>query len=47
MKSDTFCGDFFVKLTWRLSDNLIYHIFSMKTKDNLQTNFTIKSPQKV
>ena len=46
MKTDTFYGDFMVKLTWKLSCNLIYHVlkvFSMKTPDNLQTNFTIKS----
>ena len=29
-----------VKLRWRLSGDLIYHVFSIK---NLQTNFTIKS----
>ena len=44
MESDTFYGDFVVKLTRRLSGNLIYHVFSMKTPDNIQTNFTIKSP---
>ena len=33
-----------VKLIWRLSGNLIYYVFSMKAPDNLQTNFTIKSP---
>ena len=44
MESDTFCGEFMLKLTWRLSGNLIYHAFSTKSHDNLQTNFTIKSP---
>ena len=33
-----------VKLIWRLSGNLNYHVFSMKTSDDLQTNFTIRSP---
>ena len=42
MESDTFNGDFMVKSIWRLSGNLIHHIFSLKTQDNLQTNFTIK-----
>ena len=32
-----------VKLIWRLSDNFIYHVFSMETSDDLLTNFTIKS----
>ena len=40
--SDTFYGDFIVKLIWRLSRNLIDHVFSMK--NNLQTTFAIKSP---
>ena len=46
MDSDyvTFNEDFVVKLIWRLSVELIYHVFSMKTPDNLQTNFTTKSP---
>ena len=35
-----------VKLQWRLSSNLSYHVFSMKIPGNLQTNFTIKSPLK-
>ena len=35
------------KLIWRLSDNLIYFVFSMETPENLQTNFTIKSQKKV
>ena len=47
MGSDTLYGDFMMKLIWRLSGNLIYHIFSIKIPDNLQTNFTIKSPMKV
>ena len=44
MVTDTFYGDFMVKLIWRLSGNLVYHIFSMTTSDNLQTNFTLESP---
>ena len=44
MKSDTFYGEFKVKIIWRLSGNLIHHVFSMKTPDNLQTDFAIKSP---
>ena len=43
MKSDTFYGDFMVKLIWRLSGNLIYDVFSLKIPGNLHTNFTIKS----
>ena len=35
-----------VKLMWRLSGDLIYHAFSTTTLDNLQTDFTIKSPSK-
>ena len=44
MENDTFLGDCMVKSVWRLSGNLIYHVFSVKTSDNVQTNFTIKSP---
>ena len=40
MESDTFYGDFIVKLISTLFGNLIYH-FSMKTRDNLKTNFQI------
>ena len=43
MESDTSYGDFMAKLIWRPSGNLIYHIFSMKSPDNLQTTLTIKS----
>ena len=43
METDTFYEDFMVKLICKLSGNLIYHVFSMKTPDDLQTNFTIKS----
>ena len=43
MESDTFYGDFMAKLIWRLSRNLIHDVFSVKTPDNLQTYFTIKS----
>ena len=45
MDSTTFNGDFMVRL-WRLSDNLNYHVFSMKTPDKLQTSFTIKLHKK-
>ena len=44
MNSDSFHEDCMVKLIWRLSGNLIYHVFSMKTPDYLHTNFDIKSP---
>ena len=44
MESDTFCGDFMVKLIWRLSGDLIYHVFTIKAPDDLQTNFIMKSP---
>ena len=47
MESDTFYGDFILKLAWILSGNLIFHAFSMKTPDNLPTNISIKSPLKV
>ena len=43
MDSDTFYGDFVIKLIWRLPGNLIHHAFFKKTPDNLQTNFTINS----
>ena len=48
MASDTFYGDFMVKLKLRLAGNLIYHIFStgIKAPNYLQTNFTIESPEK-
>ena len=35
-----------VKWIWRSSGNLIYRVFSMETPDNLQTNVTIKPPEK-
>ena len=44
MESDTSYGDFMVKLIRRLSGNFIYYVFSMETPDNLQINFTTKSP---
>ena len=44
MKCDTFYADFMVKLIWRFCGDLIFYAFSMKAQDNLQTNFTIKSP---
>ena len=47
MKSDTFYGEFMVKLIWRLSGNLIYHVLSMNTTRQFQTNFTIKSLSKI
>ena len=47
MDSDTFYGDFMVKLIWRLLGNLIYHVFSMENLDDLHTIFTIKSPYTV
>ena len=40
----TFYGDCMVKLIWELSGNLINHVFSMQTTENLQTSFTLKSP---
>ena len=43
MESDTFYGDFIVKLIWRLSGNLIHRAFSMKTTSRL-INCTIESP---
>ena len=42
-----FYGDYMANLIWVLSGNLIYHVFSMKTPDNIQTNFTITSPYKI
>ena len=30
MQMDTFYGDLVVKLIWRLSDDLICHVFSVK-----------------
>ena len=48
MESDTFYGDFMdicmILSVWRLSGNLTYRVFGMKTSDHLQTNFTIKFP---
>ena len=43
MKSDTFYGDFMVKLIWRFSGSLIYHVVSMKTSDILH-NFSCVQP---
>ena len=37
MESNTFYRDFMLKLIWRFSGNLIYHVFSIKTLDNLWT----------
>ena len=31
MENDTFYGEFTVKSIWKLSGNLFYHVFSMKT----------------
>ena len=47
IESDTFYAGFTVKLIRRLSVNLMYHVFSMKTLDNLQTRFTIKNLNKM
>ena len=44
MESDTSYGDIMVKFIWRLSGNLICHVFCMKIRDNLQTISTVKSP---
>ena len=43
MESGNCYEDFMVKLILRLSGNLLYHAFAMKTSDNLQTDFIIKS----
>ena len=40
MEGDSFYRDFMVKLTRKLSGNPIYHIFSMKTPDDLQASDT-------
>ena len=32
MEIDTFYGDFMANLIWRLSGNLISHVFSMKSQ---------------
>ena len=47
MEIDSFYGNFMVKLVWRLCGNLIYHVFSILSPENLQTNSTKESPQKV
>ena len=44
MMSDSFYGDFMVKLIGKLYGNLIYHVFSIKNLDNPQTELTIKYP---
>ena len=44
MESNSCYEDFMVKLIWRLSGNLIYHVFPMKAPDSLQPNVTIKFP---
>ena len=41
VKSDTFYGDFMVKLVRRLSGNLIYHAFSIKIPDKLQSLYIL------
>ena len=44
LESDILYGTFMVKfILWRLSNNLIYHVI-LKTRDNLQTTITIRSP---
>ena len=35
MESNTFCGNFMVRLKWTLSGNLIHHVFSIKSLENL------------
>ena len=43
MESDTFSGNFVVKLTWRLSgklNNLIYHVFFHENSNTLQPNLS-------
>ena len=47
MESDTFYEECMVKLIWRLSGDLIYHVLSMNTPRQFQTNFTTKSPLKI
>ena len=42
MGSDTFYGDFIVKLIWRLSDNLIYRGFYIENPKDFRAHFTIK-----
>ena len=43
MESDgTYYGDLIVKLIRRLSGNFIFHVLSIKTENNLQTNVIIK-----
>ena len=42
MKSDTFYGELMVKLIWRLSGNLIYHVFSLKNPYYLKASLPIK-----
>ena len=44
MESNTCFGDFMVKSVWRFSDDLIYHVFSIKIPDNLQTNSITNFP---
>ena len=46
MESDTFDGEFVVKSLWRLPGNSVDQFF-MNTRNNFQTNFTIKSPYTV
>ena len=44
MDIDPSYRDFMVKLIWKFSGNLIYHVFLRKRKENLRINFNIKSP---
>ena len=44
MEDDTSDRDSMVKFIWTLSGNLIYDVYSMKIPDNVQINFTTKSP---
>ena len=41
MKSDTFYGEFMVKLVWRLSEIFMEKTRKIKLQDNLHMNFTI------
>ena len=42
MESDTFHGDFMVKLIWRLYDNLINHVFFIKDSDKSHNFSTLR-----
>ena len=38
MESNTFYGEFLVKLAWRLSGSLVYPVFSIKTSANFMVS---------